>query len=65
MSWSWKNNVSLTSKTRREKEYEQLAIWLGDAHMGCAVINTKKHATAPETKSSESNVPLASEDSNW
>lgn len=57
---------ALTSKRRREKEYEQLAIWFGDAEMGCDAMNTKKHETASlNTKSSEPNVPFASEDSEW
>lgn len=57
---------ALTSKRRREKEYEQLAIWFGDAEMGCDVMNTKKHETTSlNPKSSESNVPFASEDSEW
>ncbi|KAL0697850.1 hypothetical protein Bca4012_053972 [Brassica carinata] len=57
---------ALTSKRRREKEYEQLAIWFGDAQMGCDVMNTKKHETSSlNPKSSESNEPLASEDSEW
>ncbi|CAN7035210.1 hypothetical protein IGI04_032328 [Brassica rapa subsp. trilocularis] len=58
---------ALTSKRRREKEYEQLAIWFGDAEMGCDAMNTKKQheTTSLNTKSSESNVPFASEDSEW
>lgn len=57
---------ALTSKRRREKEYEQLAIWFGDAEMGCDVMNTNKHETSSlKPKSSESNVPFASEDSEW
>lgn len=58
---------ALTSKRRREKEYEQLAIWFGDAEMGCDMMNTKKHETASlnPQRSSESNVPFASEDSEW
>ncbi|WZZ57893.1 hypothetical protein YC2023_058000 [Brassica napus] len=38
----------------REKEYEQLAIWFGDANMGVDVTNSKKHATTypdPKTQS--------------
>ncbi|VVA91700.1 unnamed protein product [Arabis nemorensis] len=57
---------ALTSKRRREKEYEQLAIWFGDADMGCDLMNTKEHATIPlDSKSSQSNLPFASEDSEW
>lgn len=57
---------ALTSKRRREKEYEQLAIWFGDAEMGCDAMNAKKNETSSvNTKSSESNVPFASEDSEW
>ncbi|KFK42315.1 hypothetical protein AALP_AA2G240000, partial [Arabis alpina] len=57
---------ALTSKRRREKEYEQLAIWFGDADMGCDLINTKQHArTSLDSKSSHSNVPFATEDSEW
>ncbi|CAH8357346.1 unnamed protein product [Eruca vesicaria subsp. sativa] len=57
---------ALNSKRRREKEYEQLAIWFGDAEMGCDAMNTKKHETTSlNPKSSESNVPFASEDSEW
>lgn len=56
----------LTSKRRREKEYEQLAIWFGDADMGCDLMNTKEHATIPlDSKSSQSNLPFALEDSEW
>ncbi|CAH2037097.1 unnamed protein product [Thlaspi arvense] len=56
----------LTSKRRREKEYEQLAIWFGDADMGCDLMNTKEHAATPlDPKSSQTNVPFASEDSEW
>ncbi|XP_010498150.1 PREDICTED: uncharacterized protein LOC104775889 [Camelina sativa] len=63
---------ALTTKKRREKEYEQLAIWFGDADMGCDLVNTKEHAnakehatTSPDSKSSQSNVPFVSEDSEW
>ncbi|XP_010476942.1 PREDICTED: uncharacterized protein LOC104756110 isoform X2 [Camelina sativa] len=57
---------ALTTKKRREKEYEQLAIWFGDADMGCDLVNTKEHATtSPDSKSSQSNVPIVSEDSEW
>ncbi|KAG2305351.1 hypothetical protein Bca52824_034002 [Brassica carinata] len=57
---------ALTSQRTRKKEYEQLAIWFGDADMGVDVMNTKKHATtSPDPKNSESNAPSASEDSEW
>ncbi|KAL0694742.1 hypothetical protein Bca4012_061922 [Brassica carinata] len=58
---------ALTSQRTRKKEYEQLAIWFGDADMGSVdVMNTTKHATtSPYPKYSESNVPFASEDSEW
>ncbi|XP_023633060.1 uncharacterized protein LOC17896951 isoform X2 [Capsella rubella] len=57
---------ALTFKKRRGKEYEQLAIWFGDADMGCDLVNTKEHATtSPDLKSSQSNVPFVSEDSEW
>ncbi|WZZ57909.1 hypothetical protein YC2023_058016 [Brassica napus] len=47
----------------REKEYEQLAIWFGDANMGVDVTNSKKHATTyPDPKNTESNLPFASDD---
>ncbi|CAN7021301.1 unnamed protein product [Brassica rapa subsp. trilocularis] len=46
-----------------EKEYEQLAIWFGDADMGVDVTNSKKHATtSPDPKNSGSNLPFASDD---
>ncbi|CAG7869227.1 unnamed protein product [Brassica rapa] len=45
------------------KEYEQLAIWFGDADMGVDVTNSKKHATtSPDPKNSGSNLPFASDD---
>ncbi|CAN8304874.1 unnamed protein product [Cochlearia groenlandica] len=59
---------ALTSKRRREKEYEQLAIWFGDADMGCDLIKTKEHATTSssiDSKSNQPNIPSASEDSEW
>uniref|UniRef100_A0A1J3ERN8 Uncharacterized protein n=1 Tax=Noccaea caerulescens TaxID=107243 RepID=A0A1J3ERN8_NOCCA len=64
---SFKSKImdALTSKRRREKEYEQLAIWFGDADMGCDLMKTKEHATI-DSKSSHSIVPFASEeDSEW
>ncbi|CAF2083783.1 unnamed protein product [Brassica rapa subsp. trilocularis] len=46
-----------------KKEYEQLAIWFGDADMGVDVTNSKKHATtSPDPKNSGSNLPFASDD---
>ncbi|KAG2305348.1 hypothetical protein Bca52824_033999 [Brassica carinata] len=58
---------ALTSQRTRKKEYEQLAIWFGDADIGSVdVMNITKHATtSPDPKYSESNVPFASEDSEW
>ncbi|CAD5318661.1 unnamed protein product [Arabidopsis thaliana] len=57
---------AIKSKRRREKEYEQLAIWFGDADMGCDLVDNKEHATTSiDSKSSQSNVPVVSEDSEW
>ncbi|KAL1224077.1 hypothetical protein V5N11_031224 [Cardamine amara subsp. amara] len=57
---------ALTSKRRRAKEYEQLSIWFGDADMGPDLAKTKEHTTTSiDSKSSQSNVPFSSEDSEW
>ncbi|XP_010428219.1 PREDICTED: uncharacterized protein LOC104712921 isoform X2 [Camelina sativa] len=55
---------ALTSKRRREKEYEQLAIWFGDAEMGSdlATGEDSKQVKAMDSKSSQL---LESEDSQW
>ncbi|CAN8235168.1 unnamed protein product [Cochlearia groenlandica] len=45
---------ALTSKRRREKEYEHLAIWFGDADMGSDLATEdSKHVEATDSKSSQ------------
>lgn len=48
---------ALATKRIREKEYEQLAIWFGDANMGSDLVK--------EDKNSKSSQVLESEDSQW
>ncbi|CAA0332339.1 unnamed protein product [Arabidopsis thaliana] len=54
----------LTSKRRREKEYEQLPIWYGDAEMG-SDLATKEESQQVEATDSKSSLLLESEDSQW
>jgi len=54
----------LTSKRRREKEYEQLPIWYGDAGMG-SDLATKEESQQVEATDSKSSLLLESEDSQW
>ncbi|ESQ27877.1 hypothetical protein EUTSA_v10018751mg [Eutrema salsugineum] len=54
---------ALTTKRRREKEYEQLAIWFGDADMGSDLVKEdSEHKEAIDSKSSH---VLEPEDSRW
>ncbi|CAE5963967.1 unnamed protein product [Arabidopsis arenosa] len=55
---------ALTSKRRREKEYEQLPIWFGDADMG-SDLATKEDSKQVEAIDSKSSQLLESEDSQW
>ncbi|CAH8334556.1 unnamed protein product [Eruca vesicaria subsp. sativa] len=54
---------ALATKRIREKEYEQLAIWFGDADMGSDLVSEdSEHKEAIDSKSSQ---VLESEDSHW
>ncbi|EOA33760.1 hypothetical protein CARUB_v10019955mg [Capsella rubella] len=55
---------ALTSKRRREKEYEQLAVWFGDADMG-SDLATGEDSKQVEAMDSKSSLLLESEDSQW
>ncbi|XP_010471365.1 PREDICTED: mucin-1-like isoform X2 [Camelina sativa] len=55
---------ALTSKRRREKEYEQLAIWFGDAEMG-SDLSTEEDSKQVKAIDSKSSRLLESEDSQW
>lgn len=54
---------ALTTKRIREKEYEQLAIWFGDADMGSDLVSgDSEHEEAIDSKSSQVH---ESADSQW
>ncbi|CAA7043098.1 unnamed protein product [Microthlaspi erraticum] len=56
---------ALTSKRRREKEYEHLPIWFGDADMGSDLVVTGGDSKQVEAMDSKSSQVQESEDSQW